>query len=243
MKKSSEIAFKFKEERLPPIPGLENDQEVRAVIALHLERTMFSGGDTNKFKEAIDDILEDFGLDPDEARKRILSVLEAYGSFLKTVIGQLHEGAKKKAAGIGSYSYKAGRNIYFDNDEFAWVVDLERLQESEAKYDDVNLFEGQVIAFFDPKAKDPVLNIHKGDIRVRTAYDNMHSAAVSSIQQKITAAAQCTCGNTPCTCGAIPDDTEEEPKNEFEEWDKIMSKATDRDVILVYQDGEEKMRF
>ncbi len=90
-----------------------------------------------------------------------------------------------------------------------------------------------------------------GDVSVRMWEDrqmkNMQRAQQlqQAMQQQIAA---CTCG-TPnaCTCGAItgpPPETEEDTDGEdYTEWDALMEKAVDRDVILVFREGELFLRF
>ncbi len=246
MIESVSISLKFPEEQIPALPGLGDDNEVRAVIALHLEKTLFCEGDQEQFESHIETIFEDLCIDDEKAQKNILNMLAKYESFLVTLIGHLYEQGKKKVAEEGTFSYPIGKNAYQDKDDNYWKIDIDRLQKNEADYDDVQLSDGQTVFVFNPTVKDGRIMVHSGNIKVRTWEDGTHGGMINKLQAHLLANSQCSCGNTPCTCGgaiaALPDD-DEEPVNEFEEWDNLMKKANDRDVILVYRDGEEVMRF
>jgi hypothetical protein len=74
---------------------------------------------------------------------------------------------------------------------------------------------------------------------------------MQAMQQLAQAAQQqmnaCTCTDpTNCTCGAVtgpPEIDEPEDAEDYTEWDKLMEKARDRDVILVYREGTLYLRF
>ena len=248
MLKSSEIALKFPEEKIPLLPGLENDHEVRAVIALHVELTVFCDGKKKEYKKNIPEVFEDLNISDEDTQKRILAVLDKYEAFLKTLIEHLHSKGKVKDPSKGTFEYRAQDYIFYDEDEGYWFVDIEKLQANEAKYDDLNLYDGQTVIVFNPTVRNGRMLVDTTGVKVRTSVGSTKSQMMQQFQQQLAAASQCTCGNTPCTCGAgVPpgfvDDDEEGPENPYEEWDELMSKATDRDIILVYQDGELSMRF
>ncbi|MBC8553457.1 MAG: hypothetical protein H8D23_27900 [Candidatus Brocadiales bacterium] len=250
MLQSSEIALKFPEEKIPLLPGLENDHEVRAVIALHIELTVFCDNDQTQYEENIPEVFEDLNISDEDTQERILAVLAKYEAFLKTLIAHLHSKGKVKDPAKGTFEYRAQDYIYYDEKEGYWFVGIEELQALEAKYDDLNLYDGQVVIVFNPTTVNGRMMVDTTGVKVRTAHDGTRSQMLQQFQQQLAAASQCTCGNTPCTCGAgappgfVDDDEEpEEPENPFEEWDELMSKATDRDIILVYKDGELDMRF
>lgn len=248
MFESSKIALKFPEEKIPLLPGLNDDQEVRGVIALHLELTLFCDNDVDKFKENVYEVLNDLEISDPEVQDRVVKCLDKYQDFLKKLIAHLHEKGKVKDAAKGTWEYLAQPYIYYDDDECYWCVDLDKLYEGDAKYDDINLYEGQVVIIFNPTEKNGRLLVDTTGVKVRTAADQGGMGGMmQQFQQQLLQASSCTCNQNPCTCGAggFDDDDEEEaaPENPFEEWDTLMARANDRDVILVYQDGELAMRF
>ncbi len=245
MIESAKISLKFPEDQIPVLPGLADDNEVRAVIALHLEKTLFCEDDQEQFESHIETIFEDLCIDDEKTQKTILNMLSKYESFLVTLIGHLYKQENKKVSEQGIFSYPVGRYAYQDKLDNNWKIDIDKLQNSEANYDDVKLNDGQTVFVFNPTVKDGRIMVHSGSMKVRTWEDSSNNGMINKLQAHLLANSQCSCGNTPCTCGgaiaALPDD--EEPVNEFEEWDNLMKKASDRDVILVYRDGEEVMRF
>ena len=259
MLKSSEIALKFPEEKIPMLPGLENDNEVRGVLGLHIELTVFCDNDVEKFKEAAVEVLDDLNITEPEAQERVGKCLDKYEAFLKTLIAHLHEKGKVKGTSTGNFEYKAQPYIFFDDEEAYWHVDLEKLQDGDAKYDKLNLYEGQVVCIFNPTVRNGRLLVDTTGVNVRVGLTDhsqqgqSQSQMMQQFQQNLMNASQCTCNANPCTCGSAPpagfdddDDDDEEtapPENPYKEWDDLMSNANDRDVILVYLDGELDKRF
>lgn len=248
MLESSKIALKFPEEKIPLLPGLKDDHEVRGVIALHLELTVFCDNNVEKFKENVYEVLDDLDINDPNVQERVVNTLDKYEAFLKTLIAHLHSKGKVKDPAKGTWEYQAQPYISLDEHENQWVVDLDKLYAGDAKYDEVNLYEGQVVIIFNPNEPRGRMLVDSTGVKVRTSNDQSQSAMMQQFQQNLMNASTCTCNQTPCTCGAAPpsgfdDDDDEVPENLFDEWDSLMSKANDRDVILVYQDGSEVMRF
>jgi len=250
MIESVNIALKFPEERIPALPGLENDTQVRAVIALHLEKTLFCEGDEDLYKSHIENIFDDLNIVAQETKDTIIGILETYQGFLETLVSHLHAQGVQKIKEEGTFSYELGKHAYFDNDEYKWKLDIEGLQKGEADYDSIDLSAGQTVFIFNPTVKrDARIIVHSGDLPVRTSVSGAYQGAqVSKLQAHLLANSQCTCNVTPCTCGAsiaaAPlDDEDGTEENPFEQWDKLMMDATDRDIILVFNDGEEVMRL
>ena len=241
MLKSSEIALKFQEEKLPPLPGLDSILEVRGVIALHLEKTLFNEHSPDKYKKNINTVLDDLNILDTDRQLEVIKMADKYDAFLKTLIGHLYEAEKQKIVAEGTFEYPKKRYIYFDKDDDQWCVDVETLQEGDARYDNILLNEGQVIYLFNPTEDSSPLIVRTGEVKIRE-HDN---SRMNMMHQMLIQVKNCTCNKTPCTCGAVtgPTDEDEEEEKQYEEWDILMEKAKDRDVILVFQDGEEIMRF
>jgi hypothetical protein len=244
MLNSSETAKQYPDEMIPGIPGLNTDDEVKAIIAMHLEKTVFQNHDENTFQSAVEQIFEDFGISDKEDQERIKRVFLMCSEILPTVVQYLQRealGKDKNSTEKGTFEYPAQPYIYYDDEECYWCVDIEKLQEMEAKYDNIDLSSGQIIFIFNPTERRGRLIVDNTGMKVRTAEE---SGLLQNMQAMLAMSAQCTCGNKPCTCGSgNQNQLDDDSSNEFEEWDKLMSKANDRDVILVYQDGEEAMRF
>lgn len=239
MLKSSEIVLKFPDRDIPPFPIFDKDIHIRAMIGLHIEKTLFCDGNETKYKKNIPKLLSDLNITDKPIRKKIKEAVETYEEFLITLLEVLHKTAVTRVAEEGTFEYEAADYIYYDDDDDLYNIDLEKLQDDDAKFDNILLTVGQIIFIFNPTDKKRKLIVKVGDVKIRE-----HEPSLG-IQQLILQQIQCTCKQNPCTCGAVkpisaPDADDAE---EYREWDTLMTKARDRDVILVYREGEEVMRF
>jgi hypothetical protein len=227
MTTSSQMAMRIPDERIPPIPGTLGDNECRALIALHMEKTLFNSED------AFGEILSDFNIQDTE---RILDILKKRDAFIKTIITKLQDSTPKENEEV--YVYNARRAIYWDAEEEQWNVDLEILQEKEAKYDKLDLLLGKCLICFNPHNARPKISVYVGDINIRS---NNELLVNKLLQGNVSAMAgsQCTCGNTPCTCGSM---SSNEDVEDYSIWDAVLQKASDRDIVIYFEDGEEVLR-
>ena len=157
----------------------------------------------------------------------------------------MREREKIKDKALGTFTYDDKKDfIYYDEDDGNWCVDLEKLQNRQAKYDNIDLYTGQVIIIFNSEAIGKPITVRTDKIEIPENNDNSTIQQLLSNMQLMGHQIQnCTCKQVPCTCGAVTPPQPVKEDDKYLEWANIMGAALDRDVILVYQDGELKMRF
>ncbi len=242
---SCKVAMELEDSQIPPLPFANSEHEVRALVALYFEKNEFSSSQP-QFKKNVNTVLRDMNI-PEQDQKRLKSVFEDYYQFIETVVNYIKKTASNSKTEKGTFKYPKKNYVYYDNVEELWFVNLEKLHNSQTKFDNINIFVGQVVFIFNPTERDGKIIVSKDEYKVRVYGANTPAQVLQNWQQQLVQASQCTCGNTPCTCGAglpnAPDEEKGSDESVYEKWDKLMQNTRDRDIVLVYQDGVEKMRF
>jgi len=219
MRHSLEIIKKYSEETLPDIPGLEKETELRAALALYTDLTIFSDNNEDKAKEAIPEIFEYFQINSENEKKRVLSFFENKREILKFLLLRLYSDTAPGTTKKGRFSYPLSDNfIYFDENAEKWNVNLNNLYKYELKYDGINPINGQVIVVFNPYKKDSKITVDNTGMDIRTEYDEDLSYDED-------------------------DETGDEELPDYDAWDKLLSEADDRSIVVIYHNGEETMRL
>ena len=227
MRESIEIVKKFDETLMLPIPGFGDEVDTRALCAMHIEKNVLAK-DMEDFYKGVREILTKFNRDVSMSEKYI-EIMSSYSELLEKIISKLYNSGKELAS-KGRFFYPKEDYVYKDDTRGVWGINLKALQKEEAKYDGVNLFSGRVIIKFNPIRKNDNILVDNTGMEIREGAEADVHAIREMVQKYI---------GVP----ASKDPDEDKKIVDYSSWDELIHSCKDRDIVLIFKDGDEIKRF
>lgn len=224
--------------------------QIRPALALYFEEEVYGGSE-----EHFSVVLQQMSV-PKEEHEGVIQFYKKNKTFFERIIAHRQEAQAKQRDKIFHYR-PTEKFIYWDEDELAYSVDLDKLQE-EAKYDHFDVYTGRYLVIFNPTKSYEEITVDTRDVKIPEQNEEfMHQLAqqaglapnVQQMQQQLQQLQQQQSQGNQQQIQQLQqqiqqaqqqDDEEEE---EYELWSEIIDGLKGRDELLVIEEGEITARF